>query len=101
MDEMLGILGKMDAVVLLIVVISSQILSIKWMKENFKTKFVVPLMLAILASLLLHFPEGYQAVAKSAIKYAGTSMVIFEFWKNIRRKFSNSLKDKSQGEKNG
>jgi len=101
MDEMLGILGKMDAVVLLIVVISSQILSIKWMQENFKTKFAIPLVLAILAAIVLHFPEGYQVIAKNSIKYAGTSMVVFEFWKNIKRKLGNTVKDKQGDKTNG
>jgi len=93
-ETIISSLDKMDAVIVLIVVLSSQILSMDGMKDRFKPKFLVPLAFSVAAAVGLNFMSAPLDIAKIAIKYAGSSMLLFEFWKNIKRSF---LENKSKG----
>jgi len=97
MVELLNVLQKMDAGVIFIVIMSSRILKISVIKKRLKAKFLVPLVLSVIVAVFLHYSEGIQLVINQSVKYAGTSMVIYEIWKNFIKRF----KTKQTGGING
>ena len=86
MDELFNVLQKMDVGTIFIVIMSSQILAIPKVKEKLKAKFLVPLVLSILIAVALDYAKPIPDIINSAVKYAGTSMVIYEVWKNFMRR---------------
>lgn len=86
--EILSFLEKYDAVTILIVVLSHQLLATAFIKKWVKAKFLVPLGLSLVLSVCWNYPLGLQVILAQAITYAGKSMIIFEIYKNLVNKRS-------------
>lgn len=72
--------------VLFIVVASSNLLKLQFIKRYIRWKFLVPVILSLFVSICFFYSEGVMVVIQNTIEYVGKSVILFELYKNIFRR---------------
>lgn len=81
--DMVSVLFQYHTVIIFVVPISYQILSIPYVNQKLKAKFLVPLFLTLVACFCFFFDQGIVVVLQKTLEFTGKSILLHEVYKNF------------------